>query len=140
MEQKNVPLTHEQVKALPMQKRTVTDAKGREKVVYLAAHQSELPNHRTRRQDKQRGPHRNAKQTEGRIHQTVEIMAEQTTKFGPVKAPTGFTRKIIHQVAVMNEYKASLRLQATRMAKEHPLQIVTDEQVADNSQDTKEAA
>jgi hypothetical protein len=140
MEQKNRPLNHEQVKALPMQKRIVKDSKGREKIVYLAAHQPEFPNNSQRRAEKQRKSHQNAKQTKGRVHQTVEIMAEQDTKFGPVKVPTGFFRKIVHNLALDKIVRNHLKVKAGQMAKELPLEQVNDEQVAANSQDTKEAA
>ena len=99
MEEKNKPLTRAEIKALKPRFQVILDKNGKESRKPLPAYEPEHPNNKQRRAIKQRRPHHNAKQTDGRKYQTVDITVKKETKFGPVDVPTGWTKKITHLIA-----------------------------------------
>ena len=90
MEQKkNRPLTHQEIKALPISRGTMS---------YV----HEFPNNAARRRDARSKPgvyvDNNRKQTNGRRYQTAEVMLTEQ-RFGQKQlVPTGFIRKITHGI------------------------------------------
>jgi hypothetical protein len=103
----NVVLKHMQVKELKAAKKTVETTRKQRgieitvvKHVPIPSYKHTLPNRRERRMEKQAIASRNRKNTAGRKVQFVDIILSEPTKFGRVKVPTGFIRKIVHHPVV----------------------------------------
>jgi hypothetical protein len=99
---KNVPLTRDQVKKLPVRKthtETFTDKHGKQRTreavdVPGFTVTGEFPNNAERRKMGKKVRPSNRKTTPGRRIAHVPVMTEIETKYGKVKAPTGKTRKV----------------------------------------------
>lgn len=102
----NVPLTHAQVKALPVAKCHVEpnvdkDGNKRFGVKVVTDYNGYSPtsngvNNRMRRAEHDKNRPNNRATTNGRVTQFVPIKAEVQTKFGKAKVKTGRYRKVRH--------------------------------------------
>ena len=89
-QQKNRPLTHQEIKDLPISRGG------------LPSYQHEFPNNAQRRKEARSKPgvyvSNNRKQTPARRYQFADVMMD-TQKFGKkLKIPTGYVRKITHSI------------------------------------------
>lgn len=64
-----------------------------------------------RRAEKQRDPHRNAKNNKARRVQTAAVTIKHETKFGPITEETGYKRKIVHSAVKTKLQKDAVKKQ-----------------------------